>query len=121
MCFNETNCQLEKLPNGIDDLLLESFHEPLLKNPLRSSGRGGGLAIYVNKRVCEFDNIEAFDPNPDPTNNSGEFQFIKLKECKGTNKTVILGNVYHSPSMSPKGLTNYTNQYLAGLTGTQKS
>ena len=103
LLFNEINLIKEKLPNGISDLLLPGFHEPIVQNPLRTSGKGGGLAIYVNKRVCDDeDNIELFTPYHEPENNSGEFQFIKLKECKGNRKTVILGNVYRSPLNKPE-------------------
>ncbi len=101
ICFQETNCIVEKLPNGLNDLLLEGFHEPLVLPPIRASGRGGGLAIYVNKRVCDDTNIESLDINPEPENTSGEFQFIKIKECKGTQKSVVIGNVYRSPSRKP--------------------
>ena len=45
LCFNECNLKLEKLPKGIEDILLEKFHEPILQPPGRSSGRGGVLAI----------------------------------------------------------------------------
>ena len=104
LMFNETNCIVEKLPNKMDDILLDNFHEPIVKNPTRSSGRGGGLVIYINKRVCEdpVEDIEEFDPYSEPGNNSGEFQFIKLKNCKGHRKTAILGNVYRSPAPSNK-------------------
>ena len=62
-------------------------------------GKWGGLSIYINKRVCDDqDDIVPFCPYHDPDNNSGEFQFIKIKNCKGHRKTVILGNVYRSPS-----------------------
>ena len=103
LLFNETNLIKEKLTNGISDISLPGFHDPIVQNPLRASGKGGGLAIYVNKRVCDDeDNIEPFTPYHEPENNSGEFQFIKLKECKGHRKTVILGNVYRSPSNKPE-------------------
>lgn len=41
LCFNEANCCVNKLPNGIDDLILDGFHEPFLQEPLRKSGKGG--------------------------------------------------------------------------------
>ena len=104
LLFNETNCIVDKLPNKMNDLLLDNFHDPIVKNPKRTSGRGGGLVIYVNKRVCEDpeDNIEEFDPYSEPENNCGEFQFIKIRNCKGHRKTAILGNVYRSPAPSNK-------------------
>ena len=45
--------------------------------------------------------IVPFSPFSDPENTRGEFQFIKIQECKGKPKTVILGNVYRSPSNTP--------------------
>ena len=42
LCLNETNCVFDKLPNGINDVLLDGFHEPFLQDPIRKSGRGGG-------------------------------------------------------------------------------
>ena len=76
LSFNETNCTLTKLPNGVIDLILENFHEPILQDPIRKTGRGGGLALYINKKVCDQEQIESFRPNfegdGDP---NGEFQF----------------------------------------------
>ena len=54
LAFNETNCIVDKLPHKINDLLLEGFHEPFIQPPTRASGKGGGLATYINKRVCDF-------------------------------------------------------------------
>ena len=77
--FNECNLKLEKHPKGIEDILLEGFHEPILQPPASSSGRGGGLAIYVNKRICEETDIDSkFNPNPEPDNVNGELKFIKI-------------------------------------------
>ena len=90
------------LPNGTDDLLLEGFHEPIVQDPIRESGKGGGLTIYVNKRVCDEDDIDKFNPNPEPNNTCGEFQFIKIKNCKQSNKNVVIGNVYRSPNRNPE-------------------
>ena len=98
LMFNETNLIFDKLPNGMNDLILDGFHEPIIQTPIRRSGRGGGLAIFVNKRVCEYHNIQEFNPNPDPACAAGEFQFVKLHKCLGTNRTLILGNVYRSPA-----------------------
>ena len=99
LCFNECNLKLDQLPHGIPDIELDGFHEPILQPPIRSSGRGGGLAIYVNKRICEESDIDSeFNPNTEPDNFNGEFQFIKIKNFKGSNRTVIFGNVYRSPS-----------------------
>ena len=51
LCFNETNCNPENLPFGGTELGLENFHRPFFQSPARSSNRGGGLAIYVNKNL----------------------------------------------------------------------
>ena len=106
LCFNETNLVQNKLPNGITDILLEGFHEPLLTDPERSSGRGGGLAIYINQRVCEPENIEQFIPNlqnlDDATKSSGEYTIVKINNCKGSSKTKIIADVYRSPSRDPE-------------------
>ena len=99
LCFSETNLIFSKLPNGMSDVVLDGFHDPIIQTPVRRSGRGGGLVIYVNKRVCDQHNIEEFNPNPDPANGSGEFLFIKLHKSLGTNRTLIVGNVYRSPAL----------------------
>lgn len=98
ICLNETNCQISKLPHGKCDLELDGFHEPIVSEPIRKSGRGGGLIMYVNKRVCSADNIVEYDPNPEPSNTAGEFQFVKIQNCKQQRRTIIVGNVYRSPS-----------------------
>ena len=38
LCFNETNLKFEKLPNGMNDISLEGFHDPLVRDPVRNSG-----------------------------------------------------------------------------------
>ena len=76
ICFNETNCKLNKLPHGIKDLTLEGFHEPLVQEPTRSSGKGGGLVTWVNTRVCDENEVIPVSTYSEPDNNSGEFQFF---------------------------------------------
>ena len=116
LLFNETNTLVEKLPHGINDLLLDGFHEPLIAPPKRSSGKGGGLAIYVNTRVCDnAEDIKPFDPNPDPENTSGEFQFIKLLNCKNNKRTVVVGNIYRSPSRKPEAFNEHFETILQRL------
>ncbi len=115
LCFNECNLLMNKLPNGINDILLEGFHDPILQEPVRSSGRGGGLAIYINKRVCDAENIESFVPNSDIENTSGEFQFVKIHNCKGFNKTKIIANVYRSPSRSVDNFNKLLDTILRNL------
>ena len=100
LCFNETNCNLDKLPNGIDDLNIEGFHPPIIQAPARSSCRGGGLATYVNKRVCSAEECVKLDIVPE-TVTDGEFLFLKIVNCKSSNKSVIIGNIYRSPSRKP--------------------
>ena len=106
LCLNECNLKLEKLPNGIEDISLEGFHEPILQPPARSSGRGGGLAIYVNKRICEEADIDSkFNPNPEPDNVNGEFQFIKIKMSRElTERQLLAMSIDHRREM-PKNLT----------------
>ena len=102
LLFNETNCIKSKLPNGVSDLSLAGFLDPIIQDPIRSTGKGGGLAIYINKRICsDEENIQSFIPYEEPENTCGEFQFVKIKGCKGHPKSVILGNVYRSPSNKP--------------------
>ena len=116
ICFNETNCILDKLPNGIDDLQLEGFHAPILQEPVRKSGKGGGLAIFINKKVGGPENIEKFDVSSiDPANNNSELQLVKIHNCKGTNKTVVVINFYRSPSRDPKKFIATLDCLLKGL------
>ena len=115
LLFNETNCKENKLANGKNDLKLEGFYEPIIQDPIRTSGKGGGLIIYINGRVCEKENIESICPYNEPRNTSGEFQFVKIKKCKGLQKTVILGNVYRSPSKKPANFNIYFNKILEKL------
>ena len=105
ICFNETNCTVERLPNKINDLIMEGFYEPMVKSPLRSSGKGGGLAVYINKRVCAHDSFENFELDLDPSNLNGEFQFIKIKQVKNSRNTVIIVNAYRSPSRHPESFS----------------
>jgi exonuclease III len=100
LCFNETNCNLDKLANGIDDLNIEGFHPPIIQAPMRKSCRGGGLATYINRRVCSEDEFSKLDIVPE-TIVEGEFLLIKITNCKGSAKSVIIANVYRSPSRKP--------------------
>ena len=115
LCFTETNCTFDRLPNGMSDLILDGFHEPFLKDPIRKSGKGGGLAVYINKRVCEADKIENFCANPDPENLSGEFQFIKIHNCKGFNKTKVIVNVHRSPARNADEFIDLLDSVLRKL------
>ena len=53
ICLNETNCDPDKLPNGIDDIKIDGFYQPMVQLPTRKSLKGGGLAVYINKNLCE--------------------------------------------------------------------
>ena len=115
LCFNETNCNVEKLVNGSNDLLIDGFHEPFLKAPVRKSGKGGGLAIYVNKKVCNASNLELVDPGLDPEDTSGEFQILKMHNCKHENKTKVIVNFYRSPSKDVNRFLNLLDTALYKL------
>ena len=116
LSFNETNCTFNKLPNGVTDIILENFHEPILQDPIRKTGRGGGLALYINKKVCDQEQIEFFRPkfegDGDP---NGEFQFVKIHDCKKSNKTKLLVNVYRSPSRNVDNFVELLDNVLRSL------
>ena len=69
----------------------------------------------MNKDVCDENNIVPFIPNPEPENISGEFQFLKIKNCKGSNKTHVIGNVYRSPCRNPQAFNTLFNAVLQKL------
>ena len=115
LCFNETNCEISKLPNGIDDIRIEGFYEPITQSPIRKSGKGGGLAIYINKRVCSPEEIENFTVGLDPEDMNGEFQLVKIHNCKGHNKTKVICNFYRSPSRDTKKFISLLENILRGL------
>ena len=119
LCFCETNCIPDNLPNGVRDILIDDFYEPITSNPTRKSGKGGGLAIYVNKRVCDMKDIEIFDPDKNNTQKieSGEFQFIKIHNCKGFKQTKIISNVYRSPSKRPQSFLQNLDSITRKLSG----
>ena len=62
----ETNCNVSTLPNGVNDILIDGFYCPYTINPHRDSNKGGGLAIYVNHRVCDEEDLEVLDIGLDP-------------------------------------------------------
>ena len=115
LCFCETNCVAENLPNGITDIFIDGFHEPIHQPPARKSGKGGGLVTYINKRACDSQNIEKLKVNVDPNDYSGEFQFLKIHNCKGSNKTMIIVNFYRSPSKNPKNFIDLLDNIARGL------
>ena len=97
LCFNETNCNVETLAFNGNELELEGFHAPFIQAPARASNRGGGLAIYINKKLCEFSDIQV---KPDLSYREdaeiGEFQVIEISH-KGHKNSVIC-NLYRSPN-----------------------
>ena len=115
LCFNETNCDVDSLPNGFDDLTLEGFHPPIVQAPYRSSNKGGGLACYINMRICSADDIEKLELELDPPSADGEFSLIKIKNCLKTNKTIILANAYRSPSRKPAKFNDLLEVVLGRL------
>ena len=86
LCFNETNCDVDTLPNAYNDITIENFHKPVLQSPYRASNRGGGLAIYVHTRVCDETDLGKLslelEPPPNTHDNSRstpcEHLFVKL-------------------------------------------
>ena len=122
LLFNETNCIVESLPHGKNDLLIEGFHDPIVQPLKRRSGKGGGLITYINKRVCEdLADIEEICPYAEQDNTSGEFQFIQIKNCKGNRKTAIIVNVYRSPSSRPEQFNVLYNKVLQKLSNNRFS
>ena len=112
IALNETNLIFDKLPNGIQDITLDGFFDPIVQDPI--SNKGGGLAIYIHKRVVENeDDIDKkYHPNPDPQNTSGEFQFVKIHKCKGFQQTKIIANVYRSPSRKAEAFNKLLESVL---------
>ena len=99
LCFNETNCIAENLPFSGTELHLENFYPPIFQSPARSSGRGGGLAIYINKNFClesDFKVLGNLSENANVAN--GEYLFVEIVR---KNKNIVIGNMYRSPSESP--------------------
>ena len=109
ICLCETNCNIESLPHGVDDLIIEGFHTPITLNPLRKSNKGGGLAIYVNRRICEETDFELMHLNLDNDNASTNtipsceamFSKLNIKLANNIRRTYIIGNIYRSPSSKP--------------------
>ena len=97
LCLNETNCDPDKLPFGGSELELDNFYEPWIQKPARQSGKGGGLAIYVNKNFCARTEITFKSSLSDYSEwERGEFQTIEIN--MKNMKNIILCNMYRSPS-----------------------
>ena len=114
--FNETNCNLDKLANGADDLILDGFHPPIISAPRRKSCKGGGLVTYVSKHVCNEDDMEYFEPrNLDLQSLDCEIMFVRLNRHKTLNKAIIQGNVYRSPSRDPEKFIQFLEHMFSAL------
>lgn len=68
ICINEINCDPATLPNGLNDIKLEGFHNPITQKPYRASNKGGGLAVYINHRVYTKFIVYTFITNISLTN-----------------------------------------------------
>ena len=92
LCFCETNCNVENLPNSYNDILIDGFHKPFIQKPGRDSNKGGGLAIYVSERVCDESDLELLDIKlehaPNVNNPVCEYMFMKvnIKLANSNNK-----------------------------------
>jgi len=106
ICFNETNCLLKDLPFGGIELQLDGFNPPLLQEPSRASGRGGGLAIYVNASLAAPSSVNLLTELC--TNNETEHGEHQVAEITRKNqKNIIVCNMYRSPSKTPTKFIEY--------------
>ena len=99
LCFNETSCRTSELPFGVQEIILDGFHEPIIQEPARASGLGGGLAIYVSKKLCIDSTKISICENLSSSENfeHGEHLYIEIDMGSKT-KNIIIGNLYRSPS-----------------------
>jgi len=114
ICLQETNIDPITLfnPQFYD---LEGFHSPLLQRPVRDSGKGGGLAIYINKGKFEADTFESIPNLSEHTSTeTGEFQFAEIK-TGNKSKNIIIGNFYRSPAHKPDLFCENLNRILESL------
>ena len=113
LCFNETMCSVEDLPFKGKELELENFHPPFVQKPARDSNRGGGLVIYLNKKLCSYNDCKVLDDLSENTDfKVGEFFFVEIS--RENNKNIIIGNMYRSPSKAadPNNFVNNLEQKL---------
>ena len=116
LLFNETNCDASTLPNGLNDLKIDEFYPPIFKKPHRASNKGGGIAIYINKRVCSENDFETLDLGiQNESNVTCEYLLLKLniKLAKNTRRTIIIGGLYRSPSAKPEESFEKIEQILS--------
>ena len=97
LCFNETNCDPDKLPFGGNELELENFYNPWVQKPARLSGKGGGLAIYINKKFCAQTEI-TLKTNLSDNSNWEQGEFLTIEINLKNRRNIILCNMYRSPS-----------------------
>ena len=115
LCFNETNCDPACLPFKGRELELDGLHPPEVQVPARNSNRGGGLVIYVNKKICELSDLTvksdlcSYD---DPK--TGEFQIHEINF--NGRKNAVICNVYRSPSGHLDGFLDKLEDLLRKLT-----
>jgi len=120
ICLQETNIDPLSLfsPTYYD---LEGFHSPLLQRPVRDSGKGGGLAIYLNKDKFEHDSFDLIQSLCEhKSTETGEFQFVEIK-TGNKSKNIIIGNFYRSPSHKPDIFCEYLNNLLESLSEQNKN
>ena len=112
LCFNETNCNVANLPFQGNELALDGFHAPFLQAPTRDSNKGGGLAIYVNQRLANNDEIIVKSvANSCPS--GGEFQALEIKQNQA--KNIIICNYYRSPNSDYNKFLEKIESVLANL------
>ena len=112
ICLSETNIDPELIFNEhFYDLI--GFHSPILQKPNRTSLRGGGLAIYINKDTFDIDSYKILDKLCINTSlQTGEFQFIEINTGH-KNKNLIIGNFYRSPSQhSPSSFIEHLDKTM---------
>ena len=101
LCFNETCCSVDQLPFAGKELELEPFHPPVVQSPARSSNRGGGLIVYINRKLCSENDFRILDTLSENTDfENGEFLFLEISRST-RNKNIVIGNMYRSPSGNP--------------------
>ena len=89
-------CSVDDLPFKGKELELENFHPPFVQQPARDRNRGDGLVIYINKKLCSY-NEKVIDELSEISDfKVGEFIFIEIS--RENNKNIIIGNMYKSPS-----------------------
>ena len=111
LCFNETCCSIDRLPFGGKELELEPFYPPVVQSPARQSNRGGGLIIYVNRKLCsenDYKILATLSENNDFER--GEFLFLEIARTR--DKNIIIGNMYRSPSSNPELFLDVLQQKL---------